>query len=94
MQSTSGTYNRVPRTYPLSPVVSTEVLIGSVNEVFAAEGEKGRRQSNNTLTPPYVTARPDVAYRRIQRPGEKLKFVVLATDGRTPLAYLYKDVHS
>lgn len=54
----------------------------SVNEVFTAEGEKGRRQSNNTLTPPYVTARPDVAYRRIQRPGEKLKFVVLATDGR------------
>jgi hypothetical protein len=55
----------------------------SVNEIFEAEGEKGRKQSQLISTPPYVTARPDVSFRKIHRPNEKLKFVILATDGRT-----------
>jgi len=64
-------------------------LTGRVNEIFEAEGEKGRKQSKLIATPPYVTARPDVSFRRIHRPNEKLKFVILATDGRTsPHPYL------
>lgn len=60
----------------------TYMLICSVNAVFKAEGEKGRGQSRLIATPPYVTARPDVAFRKIHRSGETLRFVVLATDGR------------
>ena len=56
-----------------------------VNEIFEAEGEKGRKQSKLIATPPYVTARPDVSFRKIHRPNEKLKFVILATDGRKSL---------
>jgi pyruvate dehydrogenase phosphatase len=58
------------------------VLTDRVNEIFEAEGEKGRKQSKLIATPPYVTARPDVSFRKIHRSGEKLKFVILATDGR------------
>ena len=64
-------------------------LIRRVNGIFEAEGEKGRKQSKLIATPPYVTARPDVSFRKIHRPNEKLKFVILATDGRTsPHPYL------
>jgi hypothetical protein len=63
-------------------LISSDPLIVRVNEVFEAEGEKGRKQSKLIATPPYVTARPDVSFRKIHRPNEKLKFVILATDGR------------
>lgn len=53
----------------------------AIAEVFRAQGEKGRPVRPWNFTPPYVTALPEVTYRSIRKNGEKLKFVVLATDG-------------
>lgn len=74
-----------------SPSLFRLYLTGSVNEIFEAEGEKGRKQSKLIATPPYVTARPDVSFRKIHRPNEKLKFVILATDGRMSPSYVMSD---
>jgi serine/threonine protein phosphatase PrpC len=81
MQYTNGLWNRVTRKSSLSYMTETDGR--SVNEIFEAEGEKGRKQSKLIQTPPYVTARPDVSFRKIHRANEKLRFVILATDGRT-----------
>jgi hypothetical protein len=92
MPSTSGTWSRAQRKIYTLPN-SEALLTQRVNAVFKAEGEKGRGQSKMIATPPYVTARPDVAFRKIHRSGEKLKFVVLATDGRKlHHLRLYRDV--
>ncbi|MGG6497898.1 UNVERIFIED_CONTAM: protein phosphatase 2C family protein, partial [Bacteroidetes bacterium 56_B9] len=54
-----------------------------MNEIMQAEGKKFRKQRPWHKTPPYVTARPEVTHRRINpETGEKLRFVVMATDGR------------
>ena len=47
------------------------------------DDSRNRPAPSNSLTPPYVTAQPEVTYRKISRTnnGEELKFVVLATDG-------------
>jgi pyruvate dehydrogenase phosphatase len=53
----------------------------AIAAVFKDEGAKPRSIRPWNFTPPYVTARPEVTYRSLE--GEdKLRFVVLATDGR------------
>ncbi|EIW73223.1 hypothetical protein TREMEDRAFT_24534 [Tremella mesenterica DSM 1558] len=53
-----------------------------IKGAFDAEDEKFRKQRPYNFTPPYVTARPEVAYRHLQpESGEKLRFVIMATDG-------------
>nr|XP_019048296.1 hypothetical protein I302_02066 [Kwoniella bestiolae CBS 10118]OCF27226.1 hypothetical protein I302_02066 [Kwoniella bestiolae CBS 10118] len=54
----------------------------AIAEAFREEGDKPRgvRPWNNT--PPYVTARPEVTYRKLKNEdGDQLKFVIMATDG-------------
>lgn len=54
----------------------------AINEVLKATDNKPRSIRPWNYTPPYVTARPEVTYRPLDtKDGEKLKFVVLATDG-------------
>ena len=53
-----------------------------INQVFHWEGLESRQQRPTHFTPPYVTARPVVTHRKITVPREKLKFIILATDGR------------
>ncbi|TXT13174.1 hypothetical protein VHUM_01575 [Vanrija humicola] len=53
----------------------------AVADVFRAEGAKPRSSRPWNFTPPYVTARPEVTHRTLHQGGEKLKFLVLATDG-------------
>lgn len=58
-------------------------------DALQAEGKKARRPRPHNKTPPYVTARPEITHRKIQgQDGEKLRFVVLATDGCKYLALL------
>lgn len=63
-----------------------------------ADDNRNRPAPSNSLTPPYVTAQPEVTYRPIGRgkDGEELKFVVLATDGceclNTSVSVI--DIHS
>lgn len=53
------------------------------------DGIKARPMASNYLTPPYVTARPEVEYRKFSLPPQKkdspsgptLRFVIMATDG-------------
>ena len=53
------------------------------------DGMKARSMASNYLTPPYVTARPEVEYRKFSLPpqrqgsssGPTLRFVIMATDG-------------
>ena len=54
-----------------------------LNAIMQAEGYKFRKQRPWHKTPPYVTARPEVTHRKLRsETGEKLRFVVMATDGR------------
>jgi pyruvate dehydrogenase phosphatase len=53
----------------------------AVADVFRAEGSKARAVRPWNFTPPYVTARPEVTHRTLRQGDEKLRFVVLATDG-------------
>jgi pyruvate dehydrogenase phosphatase len=54
-----------------------------MEKAYAAQGLKLRKQRAGHLTPPYVTAQPEVTYRKIHpSSGEKLRFLVMATDGR------------
>lgn len=54
-----------------------------IADVFKSEGLKTRKQRPSHLTPPYVTAEPAVTHRPLVSPnGDKLRFVILATDGR------------
>ncbi|KAL7420258.1 hypothetical protein Q5752_005227 [Cryptotrichosporon argae] len=55
----------------------------AIAEIFKAEGLRPRVPRPNHNTPPYVTARPEVTYRSLDGGpgGEKLRFVVMATDG-------------
>ncbi|WVQ82583.1 hypothetical protein IAT38_004713 [Cryptococcus sp. DSM 104549] len=53
-----------------------------IADAFKAEGEKPRAGRPWNFTPPYVTARPEVTYRKLHpETGEQLKFIVMATDG-------------
>lgn len=53
------------------------------------DGIKSRTMASNYLTPPYVTARPEVEYRKFSLPPKKqdspsgptLRFIIMATDG-------------
>ena len=53
------------------------------------DGIKARGMASNYLTPPYVTARPEVEYRKFSLPPPKkgasseptLRFIIMATDG-------------
>jgi pyruvate dehydrogenase phosphatase len=53
------------------------------------DGIKARGMAHNYLTPPYVTARPEVEYRKFSLPPPKkgasseptLRFIIMATDG-------------
>lgn len=54
----------------------------AINEILKATDNKPRSIRPWNYTPPYVTARPEVTYRQLKtKDGEKLRFVVLATDG-------------
>ena len=53
----------------------------AIAAVYADEGEKVRPPRAFHYTPPYVTARPEVEYRPLRKAGERLRFVVMATDG-------------
>ncbi|WWD22768.1 hypothetical protein CI109_107261 [Kwoniella shandongensis] len=54
----------------------------AIAEAFEVEGVKPRSQRPWNFTPPYVSSTPDVAYRKFKTDnGEKLKFLILATDG-------------
>ncbi|BEJ13409.1 hypothetical protein CspHIS471_0305830 [Cutaneotrichosporon sp. HIS471] len=60
----------------------TTVQGEAVNALIKDAGEKPRSIRPWNFTPPYVTARPVVEYRRLKGAnGEKLRFIVLATDG-------------
>ncbi|CAK9779770.1 unnamed protein product [Cutaneotrichosporon oleaginosum] len=60
----------------------TTVQGEAVNALIKDAGEKPRSIRPWNFTPPYVTARPEVEYRPLKGAnGEKLRFVVLATDG-------------
>lgn len=63
----------------------TRELTGRIAEAFIPGGKNAVRPPPRALqTPPYVTARPEVEWRRlpVAREGEKqLKFIVMATDG-------------
>lgn len=57
-------------------------MFGRIADAFRAQGEKPRSGRPWNYTPPYVTARPEVTFRKLNpHTGEKLRFVVLATDG-------------
>ena len=49
--------------------------------MFESENVKVRSQRPTNLTPPYVTARPEVTHRPLSTDHEKLRFVIMATDG-------------
>ncbi|WWC85446.1 uncharacterized protein L201_000309 [Kwoniella dendrophila CBS 6074] len=54
----------------------------AIADAFREEGDKPRAVRPWNLTPPYVTAKPEVTYRKLTHEnGEKLKFVIMATDG-------------
>jgi len=54
----------------------------AVVEAFAKEGSKAYSARQGSSTPPYVTARPEVTYRKLRaRGGDQLRFIVMATDG-------------
>ncbi|RSH89527.1 hypothetical protein EHS25_002077 [Saitozyma podzolica] len=54
----------------------------AMERAYAARGLKLRKERPGHLTPPYVTARPEVTYRQIHpSSGERLRFLVMATDG-------------
>ncbi|ORY23538.1 phosphatase 2C-like domain-containing protein [Naematelia encephala] len=54
----------------------------AVKAAFSSQGLKTRSQRPTHLTPPYVTARPEVTYRKIHPSNkETLRFVIMATDG-------------
>ncbi|WVO20711.1 uncharacterized protein IAS62_002010 [Cryptococcus decagattii] len=60
----------------------TNAQAAQIAEAFEAEGGKPRAGRPWNYTPPYVTARPKVTYRKLDsETGEKLRFIVLATDG-------------
>ncbi|KAL1406953.1 hypothetical protein Q8F55_006365 [Vanrija albida] len=59
----------------------TSAQSAAVADVFRAEGAKPRASRPWNFTPPYVTARPEVTHRTLHNGDEKLKFLVLATDG-------------
>lgn len=55
----------------------------AVADVYRADGLKPRNFRQFNFTPPYVTARPQITHRSLKgQDGEKLRFVVMATDGR------------
>jgi hypothetical protein len=59
------------------------LTIGSICGALKAEGKKARKPRPYNQTPPYVTARPEITHRKIKGDdGEKLRFVIMATDGR------------
>lgn len=55
-------------------------------EIADAMRAAGQPKTRNirpwNYTPPYVTARPEVTHRHLSQNGEKIRFVILATDGR------------
>ncbi|WVQ94266.1 hypothetical protein IAU59_001345 [Kwoniella sp. CBS 9459] len=54
----------------------------AIADAFREEGDKPRPVRPWNYTPPYVTARPEVTYRKLKNEqGEKLRFIVMATDG-------------
>lgn len=60
----------------------TTVQGEAVNALIKDAGEKPRGIRPWNFTPPYVTAKPEVTYRKLSGAnGEKLRFIVLATDG-------------
>lgn len=55
----------------------------SLRKLVAPHDIKLRSEKPHYLTPPYVTSRPEITHRKISgNPDEKLRFVILATDGR------------
>jgi pyruvate dehydrogenase phosphatase len=52
-----------------------------------APSETPEKGDELVKTPPYVTAKPDVTYKKLTRGNTEgdLKFIVLATDGRKHL---------
>ncbi|KAK8844684.1 hypothetical protein IAR55_006533 [Kwoniella newhampshirensis] len=53
-----------------------------ISDAFKAEGVKPRAQRPWNFTPPYVSGKPEVTYRNLHTEnGEKLKFLIMATDG-------------
>ncbi|KAK6904804.1 hypothetical protein I204_08407 [Kwoniella mangroviensis CBS 8886] len=54
----------------------------AIADAFREEGDKPRGVRPWNYTPPYVTARPEVTYRKLKNEdGDQLKFVIMATDG-------------
>ncbi|WWC57705.1 uncharacterized protein I303_100239 [Kwoniella dejecticola CBS 10117] len=54
----------------------------AIADAFREESDKPRAIRPWNFTPPYVTARPEVTYRKLKNDkGDKLKFVIMATDG-------------
>ncbi|WVO16054.1 hypothetical protein L204_103719 [Cryptococcus depauperatus] len=60
----------------------TNQQVAEIADMFSAEGQKSRLSRPHSYTPPYVTAKPEVAYRKLHsKSGEELKFIIMATDG-------------
>jgi hypothetical protein len=76
--STSGLVTRPPGEFHQAQAPAHP----RVNQIFHWEGKETRSQRPNHLTPPYVTAEPVVTHRPLSSGTEKLKFVIMATDGR------------
>ncbi|OCF43111.1 hypothetical protein I317_03080 [Kwoniella heveanensis CBS 569] len=54
----------------------------AIADAFREEGDKPRPVRPWNYTPPYVTARPEVTYRKLRNErGERLRFIIMATDG-------------
>ncbi|WVQ72334.1 hypothetical protein IAR50_001885 [Cryptococcus sp. DSM 104548] len=54
----------------------------AIADAFKSEGSKPRAGRPWNYTPPYVTARPEITYRKLHpESGERLRFIVMATDG-------------
>lgn len=83
MQCTSGLDRRPISKYSCYRTEDSADCTCRIADVFRSEGLKTRKQRPSHLTPPYVTAEPVVTHRPLVSPnGDKLRFVILATDGR------------
>lgn len=77
------------RSSPHSEFYHSIALTARVMQALVpSDDSRNRPAPSNSVTPPYVTAQPEVTYRKISQTndGEELKFVVLATDGRKSCA--------
>ena len=79
MPHTSGHKPSMQR--ELAYLRASVLTVCSVSRIFESEGVKNRKQRPNHLTPPYVTAQPEVTHRRLSSDNDRIRFIIMATDG-------------